>query len=157
MDSQDLQTEAKLKARFAQLAPTRSFFDATLARVTKPVPVRYTSVKTVVPSPYQFTHPNKSIRTYLFGIPVALVAIAAVVIWSQQSTTSAPVAQVSSTSATEQTNASVATAALNASIDSVVDAIVADANSEVDTNDDEIALNTELDNYNSLQTYDVIL
>ena len=157
MDTQDIEIEQKLKARLSNIVPPRELFDVVLQSVTKTDAERYTIQKAGVLSPYQFTRILNLKKAFLLGIPTAVLTLVAVVTLSYPSSMPVPVANTQHNVVLERnleqgTSVLKAVSSINDSIvESVAADVLTDSDTEVADSDDEVALNAELDNYNSLQ------
>lgn len=159
MDTQDIEIEQKLKARLSDIFPPRELFDVVLQSVTKTDAERYTIQKAGVLSPYQFTHVLNLKKALLLGIPTAVLTLVAVVMLSYPSSVPAPIANTQHNdnvvSVRDVAQGTSVLKAVSGSTDSIVESVATDMLTDLDTevadSDDEVALNAELDNYNSLQ------
>ena len=104
-----------------------------------------------------FINLKMSTRSLFVGIPAAMLTLVLAVVMSRSHTALSPVVDIGHTSVSDvvQSASGVAPAVqegTDAAIDRAVTDLVADAQSEIATIDDEVALNYELDTYSSLKT-----
>ncbi len=176
MDTQDHEIEAQLKERLARVVPSRASFDAMREQVvTKAAEHRSTYREASVPSPYQSLFSFIMNKTMLIGVPVAVIAVVAVILVMKPNnvdTTKVAMIPPQQEQAAQrvdqnaQAPANPAPVAANvdtSSIDSITSGFMADANADAAsvTNDtsDQTAVNADLANYDTVKTnpYDIAI
>lgn len=163
--------EQFLKKQASFVEPSRDLFESTIKDVTKQESHRNTKQRANVLSPYQLTSYFFMKKIAYIGVPLVVVALAVAVTVKnpsspdtkmayQESSSQVETASNSNSNNTTNTqngnNPSSAASNANASIDDIVDGLIADAASDVSTSDsnEEASLETELQDYNNLKTTD---
>ncbi|HXK38373.1 MAG TPA: hypothetical protein VJ579_04885 [Candidatus Paceibacterota bacterium] len=171
MEQEDQKIEVQLKERLARIVPPPSSFKETKDAVTNEMLRRHILEKAPIPSPYQSVVSFIMNKTMLIGVPVAVVAVIALMFVLKPNVTNnvgennkvavAPVAEESVTpTAAAPTPAPVAPRPVanvdTSSIDSITAGFLADANMDAATvlgdQSDQIAVNAELSNYDTVKT-----
>jgi hypothetical protein len=186
MEQEEFSIEAELKKRLSGVAPSRAAFAAVKHAVTNTAVHRSIEEGGVVPSPYQSLVSYIMNKTLLIGVPVAVIAVVALVLVLRPATPSTDNTPLAVAPAVEQpaapapvapapTPAAPAPAAPVAgvtkpvgkvdtsSVDSITAGFMADANADASsvTNDTsgQTTVNNALTTYNTVKTtsYDTAL
>lgn len=171
MEFNESKIEAQLKERLARVAPHPGSFERTKEAVTDETLREHILEKAPIPSPYQSIVSYTMNKVLLIGIPVAIVAVIALVMVFRPTTSvdNGPVAVVPPTAEQPVAPAPVAPAPVavapsqpmasnvdTSSIDSISSGFLADASASVGmvTNDtsDQTAINSELATYDTVKS-----
>ncbi len=155
--------EQFLKKQASSVYPSKDLFEGTMNDVTKQEAHRITSQEAVMLSPYQVTSYFFMKKIAYIGIPLAVIALVAVVAVKKNSPSSGTNTKVtyqdtSSSQAKPVAGNTPSTSSSDTSLDDVVDRILADANADASAISSEsnegTSLQAELQEYNNLKTTD---
>jgi len=166
MDTLEKDIEIKIKNRLSHIKPSRSLFESTINKsVTSEPASRYNKEKASVSSFYKLINNLIMItkKNLLFGVPVVVVAVIAIIFIAKSPDKVQPIAMNSTPVLQEQKTTSNNNLIATKKEDlSSVDSIIASFNQDAETDaviaaaesDDTTLLKIELQKYNNIKTYE---